>query len=120
MYVSANQFYVFIASVAIGGLGAVPFSIFYPLKKILNNKIISSLIDFCCCLILLGAFILISYKLNFPSLRAYMLVGVFIGVFLYLKSFNILLAKCTNKVYNILNKFKVKIFKCKKKNSKGK
>ena len=104
MFVSNGQFYVFIACVCFGGIGGVFFSIsnlFKSLTKKYTLKIIFDIIAFC---LLSFLYVLFSHTLSFPSFRAYMVLGVFVGIFIYLKSFHIILAKILKKIYNIIDK----------------
>ena len=110
MFVSSGQFYVFLACIGLGGLSGVIFSLFLPLRIVLNSfcRIIVDVISFCIVSVL---FVWVSYLLRFPSFRLYMPIGVLIGLFIYAESFNIILAKIIKKLYNIINKKILKWFR---------
>ena len=101
MFVTLNQFYIFLACVMFGALGGVFFSFFGGIKHFIYNKVLDILFDIFCMAILGVAFSVFSFKYAFPNLRVYMLVGVLLGLSMYLKSFHRILAKFTKKVYNI-------------------
>ena len=107
MFVSLNQFYVFLACVTFGAIGGALFSIFAPIKWFLKSKIFDAILDVFCMIVLSVVFSVFSYKYNFPNLRAYMIFGALIGLTMYLKSFHRILAKFAKKFYNIIvQKFK--------------
>ena len=105
MFVTFNQFYVFIASIAFGGLGGLFYSPILLVKEKINNLSLAFFLDIIYFLVLSISFLFYSYWLKFPSFRAYMLFGVFVGIILYVKSFHNILAKVIKKVYNIFRKF---------------
>jgi len=108
MFLSQNQFYVFLACVTFGAFGGILFSLFSIVKTFAKSKIFDAITDVLCMIILSLAFSVFSYKLNFPNLRIYMLVGAMIGLTTYLKSFHRILAKFAKKFYNIIvQKFKI-------------
>lgn len=108
-FVSEGQIFVFIACVAVGAISGVCFSLSDLIKSGLKIKVLGVITD---TFAFLSAFIVFqaaAYFFNFPSLRTYMVVGVFLGIFLYLKSFNIILAKLFKRLYNIIRIFNRKI-----------
>ena len=105
MFVSSGQLYVFVCCVAFGFCSGVLFNLFKPLKDLFVNKIINYFIDFFVFSLLGIIYCRFTILANFPSLRAYMLFGVFAGLFIYFKSFYITIAKNTKKLYNIISKF---------------
>ena len=104
MFVTKSQFFVFIACVAFGSgigfllsiLSAIKFFIKYNVVKIFIDVVLFSIVS-----VLYSHY---TYTLGFPNLRMYMLLGVFIGMALYLKSLHILLANYIKKFYNIIVK----------------
>ena len=104
MFVTFNQFYVFIASVAFGGIGGLLYSPILLLRRKIDNLLFKFLLDTIYFLALSILFLFYGFLFKFPSLRAYMILGVFIGIILYVKSFHNILAKVTKKVYNIFRK----------------
>ena len=109
MFVTKNQFYVFIACVAFGAIGGVVFSFFTPLKLSVKSQAIRILLDATAFIVFTGGYVFYSFTLNFPSIRAYNILGVLLGLVLYLKSFGIILAKSVKKLYNILRKKLTKV-----------
>ena len=106
MFVSHGQFYVFIASVSIGCVSGIIFSVVVEFSKLFKNRIVLQ-IGYGLSLILASiSFVYFQYKLSFPSLRFYMIVGVFLGLIVYAKTFNLMLAKALKKLYNIIRKTK--------------
>ena len=107
MFVSLNQFYVFMSCVMFGAMGGVVYSVLSILRLIIKNKVFNGAIDAIFMLVLSFIFSVFSYKSNFPNIRFYMMGGVLLGLILYLKSFHIILAKFVKKFYNItIQKFK--------------
>ena len=101
MFVTFNQFYVFVACFFFGAIGGTLFTLTLPIIKLVKSKILTAIIDLLIFIILTFLYSLYAYSLCFPSLRAYMIIGVFSGLICYLKSFHIILAKCLKKIYNI-------------------
>ncbi len=106
MFVSSGQIFVFLACIAFGGASGFVFTLFSPLKRIVKKMIFINIIDFISMCLIAFLFLIFGNFFNFPSLRAYMIVGVLIGIFCYFKSFNIILAKARKKIYNIIIKNK--------------
>lgn len=100
MFVSKNQFFVFIACIAYGALSGGLFSIFSVVKFFIKVKSVKTIIDVLTFIIAGLGYVFYGYKLEFPDFRLYMAVGVFIGIFAYFKSLHILLAKYAKKFYN--------------------
>lgn len=94
------QFYVFLACVSFGGI----LGLFFSFKEILfykvKNKNLQISIDICTFFFGGLVFSLYSLALSFPNFRAYMIAGVFLGLFIYNKTFRIMLAKILKKGYN--------------------
>ena len=110
MFVTANQIYIFFACISFGGVVGVFFSVSIAIKWILKNKWLKILPDVVVFCIVSVLYVLYSYNMQFSSLRLYMLIGVVLGIVLYLKSFHIILAKILKKVYNIIkDKFNEKV-----------
>ncbi len=120
MFVSSGQFYVFLASVAFGGTAGVLLSVSHAVKNFFHKAFIGVFTDITVFIVTAAAFVFYSYALNFPSFRPYMAAGVFLGLFLYAKSYHILLAKPVKMLYNISRKTREKRreTKCPKRNSK--
>lgn len=108
MFVTKNQIFVFIACVSYGLFSGVAFGLLCFIKVFIKNKVLTVILDVICGAMLGAGFVSYAYKFNFPNLRAYMFVGILIGLLCYFKSFNILLAKSAEKIYNIYKSKKVK------------
>lgn len=104
MFVTLNQFYVFIVALSSGVICGIPVALSYDIKKASGNVIIGIFTDVTAFVLVTAIYVVLSYIFNFPSLRFYMIVGVFAGMYIYFKSFHILLAKILNKPYNIIKK----------------
>ena len=106
MFVSSGQFYVFCAAAAFGGAAGFLLSVSGAIKTVSKNKVVGFIADTSAFALAAFAFVPYSYALNFPSFRPYMAAGVFLGLFLYAKSYHILLAKPVKILYNVCrNKF---------------
>lgn len=101
MFVTAKQFYIFLACVSLGVVLGVIYSLVSPIKKLVKLYPLAILLDIIFFVFTAFCYVKVSYEYNFPSLRFYMIIGVFVGVIGYIKSFNIILAKLVKKVYNI-------------------
>ena len=113
MFVTLNQFYIFLACVTFGAFSGLFFSLFSVLKAFIKSKVFEIIIDIFLMFSLSIAFSIFSYKNHLPNIRIYMLAGVLIGLSMYLKSFHRILANFAKKFYNIithkLNKGKGKV-----------
>ena len=108
MFVTATQFYVFIACVAFGGVSGIVFNFSLLLKKTVTYRWVGVISDvFCFCVVAVG-YVLFGHVVSFPNIRAYMIIGVILGIVLYFKSFYIILAKKAKKLYNIIKRKKRK------------
>ena len=108
MFVTYNQLYVFLACFSFGVFCGVVYSPITFFKSLIKIKAIQILIDVLFFTTVSFFYVLLSYKLKFPSLRFYMVFGVFSGLFSYMKSFHIILANFNKKLYNIIKKNKGK------------
>lgn len=109
MFVTASQFYVFVSCVAFGSVFGILFGLSDCVKLFIKSKTLKVLSDVLAFIVVCFSYIVYAYVLKFPNLRAYMFLGVFAGILLTFKSFNILLAKTVKKIYNICVKKKRKI-----------
>lgn len=100
MFVSANQFYVFIACIGFGSVMGVVYSPILAVKSKIKSRVLKVVSDVSFFAVLCFTYALFSFYSDFPSLRAYMIAGVFMGIILYVKSFNIILAKFARMIYN--------------------
>ena len=104
MFVSENQFFVFIACLSFGVSFGFLFSISKLIKSRIPNVFFRILPDLVFFLLLSVIYALYSHYMKFPNFRAYMIVGVVLGILIYLKSLHILLAKYLKIAYNILGR----------------
>ena len=100
MFVSSGQIYVLIACVAFGGICGLIFSFFSLFKFLVKNKLFQAFFDVLAFVITAFLYVVFSCFLKFPNFRFYMIVSVVLGIFLYFKSFGLLLAKTGKKLYN--------------------
>lgn len=101
MFVTKNQFYIFLACISFGGGAGFLLSAINCFAFLFKKKTINFICSVLALTIIGVLFSFYSYKMFFPNLRVYMIVGVMIGIYLYYKSFYIILAKLLKKFYNI-------------------
>ncbi len=99
-----NQIFVIICCVAIGVVSGIFFSLSLFFKQFFKSRLASILCDVVAFIFSSILYIVISVSAGFPSTRAYMVFGYFVGLVLYFKSFNLMLAKSAKKLYNIIKK----------------
>jgi len=102
MFVTSGQFFVFMACLAFGGCVGVLFSLLKAIKFLIKIRFLGVVLDVFFFIISSFIYVGFSYALKFPNFRVYMVVGVILGIFLYFKSFYLLLAKMSKKIYNII------------------
>ena len=100
MFVSSGQFYIFLSCVTFGGLCGFFYSLIVFVKKFIKSKWFNSILDLLFFLCIGTLFVVYSFKFNFPNVRVYMLVGVLLGLILYMESFHLILANLLKKLYN--------------------
>ena len=101
MFVAKNQIFVFIACLAIGGVGGVFFTVSAFLKVFIRNRVLRIIPDVAAFVAFSALYVFAAYNLAFPNFRLYMAVGAVIGLVVYMKSFNNILALWVKKLYNI-------------------
>ena len=104
MFVSYGQIFVFLACVTIGCTSGIFLSFSQCLKRLITNRAVGVLLDITAFIAVTITYLFLSFSWGFPSVRAYMIVGVIVGLWGYMKSFHIILAKFTKKFYNIIIK----------------
>ena len=104
MFVSQNQIFVFIACLSFGTCFGFLFSLAKFIKYKIKNLFLRIVPDVIAFLLLSRAYVGYSYSMNFPNFRIYMVIGVVLGVYIYLKTFHIILAKYVKMAYNIIDK----------------
>ena len=102
MFVTANQLYVFLSCLSFGACFGVFRTLTILIKERTSNNIIKGVVEIAYFILLSFGFVLYSFLVKMPNLRAYMIVGVLLGNFLYVKSFHYILAKSVKRVYNVL------------------
>ncbi len=102
MFVSSGQFFVFLSCVAFGVIMGVLYSGVIALKRLVKIKWICVLLDVLYFCVISIFFLIYSFWQEYPSIRGYMPLGALLGVYLYLKSFHIMLAKIIKRLYNVI------------------
>lgn len=102
MFVTKNQFFIFLCCISIGAIGKMLSFGFLKIKSKSNILLLKILFDVLTYLLITFLFIFTSFYFKFPSVRAYMILGIMIGIILYDKSLKIILAKLTKRIYNII------------------
>lgn len=113
MFITKNQFYIATACIAFGFVFAIILGIFSVVKFFIKDRIIKAILDVVLFVIMAVMFRVYAFMLNFPNVRLYMFLCVFIGILAYFKSLHILLAKNMKKFYNILRINFIKLKKAK-------
>ena len=108
MFAAENQIFVVLACVGFGAVCGILFSASAGVKYFVRNKWVKIIPDIVAFAALSVLYVLFACSLEFPSYRIYMTLATFGGLFLYMKSFLIILAFFTEKLYNITVK---KIFR---------
>lgn len=102
--------FVFITCTCLGVVSGIVYDILYiarcavcGIRKeayTVKDRIFTASCDILYCLIFAAGFVFVSVMFDFDELRLYMLLACFIGAFLYLKSFHVIVAFSVKKVYN--------------------
>ena len=108
MFVTKNQIFVFIACIVFGGLSGFLLSAINVFCALIKNRIVKFILSVIAFAIIGVLYSYYSYKMYFPNFRVYMLAGVLLGIYLYYKSFYIILAKFSKKFYNIIKQITTK------------
>ena len=108
-FISIDQPRVFLACVSIGIISGVIYLPFYLVLQFIKINFVKHIVNglwLTSCSVIFTYFNLIY---EFPNFRAYMVVGVVLGIYLYKLSFHKVFAILLNKVYNVINKLIKKI-----------
>lgn len=112
MFVSSGQFIYFLGATGFGIFCGIFFSLSKSVKIRTDSTVIKIISDVTAFLVVSVLYVAYSFYAEFPSFRPYMPVGVFIGIFLYMITFDriirIILAKIVKKLYNAIKKIKNK------------
>ena len=106
MHFPSEQFFIFFACLFFGVVSGFPLAIIAFIKYKINNKLLRILPDVFLFVTLGLIFSLYSYFLGFSNFRFFMYFGVLIGLIIGYKTFNLTLAKCIKRLYNITRKKK--------------
>lgn len=111
MFVTENQIFVVFACLGFGAACGILFSLSAGVKYFIRNKWVKIIPDIVAFAAFSVLYVLFAFTLKFPSYRVYMTAAALVGLFLYMKSFHIILAIFAGKLYNITvkNLFKYKI-----------
>ena len=109
MFESLGQFYVFLSCFSYGLVLGFFISFYHGLRSFSRLSVLFLFLDV--VTFVLGAFAFNKYAefMNFPSFRSYMIIGVFLGVLICVKTFAIPLAKINKRLYNIIKKSIIKL-----------
>lgn len=108
MFITANQIFIFLVCVYSGLLSGVVYDILYILKFTVGGKRMDIILDIVFFVIFSGIYIFVSFIFEFPVFRLYMFFAAQLGLFMYIKSFHILFANASKKIYNKLKRLKGK------------
>lgn len=95
-----SQFIYFFYSFILGFIFSFSFVPFTVLKQVINLNIIHIIFDVIFFVFLALAFNYCMFIFHFPTIRVFIIVAFLLGVYLYMKTFNIILAKFLKKFYN--------------------
>ena len=108
MFLSSDQIYVFLACVFLGAASGIPFTFLGTLLKVCEYKALKNVLYLVYFINLAFLYVYMGYILNFPSIRFYMPIGVLVGLFAYVKSFDYILANANKKLYNKIKAKRIK------------
>ena len=104
MIYQENQFLIFLFTFLVGGGASLLWVISSLCCAKIKSKIILGIKD-AVCMVLIGALMFISIlSFNYGEVRAYIVVGYFLGFYLVMKISKLILAKFSLKLYNFNNK----------------
>lgn len=108
------EIFIFLICACLGILSGFVYDILYVARSAVcgihkeaytvKDKLFTAAADILYLIILTAAYIFISVVFDFYEPRLYMILGVAIGVILYLKSIHIFVAFCVKRVYNSIVK----------------
>lgn len=78
------------------------FLISSALKKAVKNICFRAVFDMAAFLVAAAIYCFAAFMLKFPNFRFYMVIGVFCGIYAYMKSFAIIVANIVKKEYNYM------------------
>ncbi len=110
-FISLAQPRVFLCSTFIGVVIGVYYEIFYFISLFFKNNFIKHSLKTLWLASSSIIFITLSFAFEFPNVREYMFLGVFLGCLLYKLSFHKVIAILLNRVYNIITITVIKLKK---------
>ncbi len=113
MFVTADQIFIFAVCVMTGATGGVIYD-FLMVIRVIKSRVAIFVADVLFCVILAFLYLYTCYLFYFPAVRAYMFLGICLGLLAYAKSFHVAVAFVQKNVYNILSK-KLATYRCRKK-----
>jgi hypothetical protein len=108
MFVTANQIFIFLVCIYAGLLSGIVYDFLYVLKLAVGGKWMNIILDIVFFIIFALIYIFVSFLFEFPIFRLYMFFATQLGLFMYIKSFHILIANGAKKIYNKLKQLKGK------------
>ena len=112
------QVFIFLCCMLCGVLSGIVYEVLYIARVIVcgidkrvytvKDKIFTFLCDILYFAVLAAMFVFTSVMFEFYSLRLYMIAGCALGAIIYLKSLHVIIAICLKKVYNSLNRCKIR------------
>lgn len=119
------DFYIFLICLFCGVVSGTVYDVLYAARIFVcgtdkgeytvKDRFFIIICDILYCLIFCAAFIFISVTFGFYSFRAYTFAGCALGFLIYLKSIHQIVAFFLRKVYNNVNRLKVKMYERRKK-----
>lgn len=99
-----DQLRIFLICVLIGVVGGALYDVFFFIRNCYRKQWFRVLCDILFCCAFATVYVLFSVTFGFPPLRFYFILGLTLGLFLYLKSFHKIVAFFSEKLYNGLNR----------------
>lgn len=95
-----EQFRILLFCAALGCAGGLLYDLCFCLGYPFRNKYVSAAFEALFCALFAIVYLFVSCSAQLPPLRLYMLAGLVLGFFLYLKSWHKIVAIFAEKVYN--------------------
>lgn len=108
MFATANQIFIFLVCIYAGLLSGIIYDVIYLTKHFAGGKVLNIVLDIVFFVIFALIYIFVSLLFSFPAFRLYMFLAAQLGLFMYVKSFHVLIANGAKKLYNGLKKGKEK------------
>lgn len=108
---TVNQLYILCASAFSGIIAGVLYEFFYLIRRFVKLRALKIFFDVLFFFLFAAIFIFVSVVFDFPKMRLFMIIGAFLGFFIYNRTFHRIVAFLIEKLYN---KFKILINNLKK------